>query len=107
MKRTQFYTIQTITPSGATSTVRELDYLWNSLSNFSLSYEPGYYRVKSIDLMRPDLISYKVYGTVQFWWIILLINNIENPFTGLVVGQILTIPNKLDIYEYQKTYRLR
>ena len=101
MDRTNFYHILTV------NNIQELDFLWNSLSEFSMEYPSGYYRVEVIDLLRPDLISYKVYGTVDFWWIILLVNNIENPFVDLKEGMILEIPNKLDIYEFQKTYRVR
>lgn len=101
MNRTNFYHILTV------NDIQELDFLWNSLSNFLMEYPSGYYRVEAIDLLRPDLISYKVYGTVEFWWIILLVNSIENPFVDLVEGMILEIPNKLDIYGFQKTFRLR
>jgi len=101
MNRTNFYHILTV------DGIQELDFLWNSLSNFPREYPSGYYRVEAIDILRPDIISYKVYGTVEFWWLILLVNGIENPFTDLLEGMILEIPNKLDIYEFQKTYRLR
>lgn len=101
MDRTKFYHVLTV------DTVQELDYLWNTLSKIVTSYVPGYYRVNVIDLLRPDLISYKVYGTVDFWWIILLVNGIDNPLTDLQEGMILEIPNKLDIYKFQKQYRVR
>jgi len=101
MDRTKFYTVLT------TNGVQELDFLWNGLSHFVINYNVSYYRVTEVDLLRPDLISYKVYGTIDFWWIILLVNNIDNPFKDLVVGTILQIPDKLDIYEYQKNWRVR
>ena len=101
MDRTKFYTVLT------TNGVQELDFLWNGLSLFVINYNVSYYRVTEVDLLRPDLISYKVYGTIDFWWIILLVNNIDNPFKDLVVGTILQIPDKLDIYEYQKNWRVR
>jgi len=87
--------------------IRQLDFLWNSLSDFKMKYEPISYRVKATDILRPDMISYKCYGVVDFWWIILLVNGIENPFTDLIEGDLLSIPNKLDIYSFQKRYRVR
>jgi len=102
MNRTTFY--HQITTA---DDVDELDFLWNSLSEFKMNYIPTYYRVAGDDLLRPDMISYKCYGVVEFWWIILLVNNIENPFTDLEEGAILTIPNRLDIYDFQKQYRVR
>ena len=101
MDRTKFY--HDLIVDG----IEQLDFLYNSLSDFVMEYSPGYYRVVTIDCMRPDFISYKVYGTVDFWWIILLVNGIEDPFTDLVEGMILEIPNKLDIYKFQKKYRVR
>jgi len=87
--------------------VSELDFLWNSLSDFQMQYAPTYYKVIAGDLMRPDLISFKCYSNVDFWWVILLVNGVQNPLTDLVEGQILTIPNKLDIYNFQQKYRVR
>lgn len=101
MDRTKFYKIEIL------DDVEEFDYLWNSLQNFKVNYRPSYYRVSDGDTYRPDLISYKMYGTVKYWWIIMFINKIDDPFFGLTVGQQLTIPNILDIYEFYKQYRKR
>jgi len=103
MKRTDFF--HKVVVEGTP----ELDLLWGKLSEFDdsfLRYAPGYYRVTASDVLRPDLISYKVYGTVDFWWIILLLNNIENPFVELEEGMVLKVPNKLDIYEFRKKCKL-
>ena len=40
-----------------------------------------------------SLISYKVYNTIDLWWIILLANNISNPLEPLLPGTVLKIPN--------------
>lgn len=101
MNRTNFY------QELAVFDTKELDHLWNSLSGFKMLYQPTYYRVTSSDHMRPDIISYKVYGVVEFWWVICLVNSISSPLTDLVEGLVLTIPNKLDIYSFQRKYRLR
>ena len=101
MDRTNFYKIEIV------DNVKELDFLYNALSKITMEYPPSYYRVNGSDLMRPDIISYKMYGTVRFWWIIMLVNEIGCPLTDMEVGQILIIPNKLDIYAFQKKYRMR
>lgn len=101
MNRTNFYHIETVDGTN------ELDFLHNSLSEFTMEYPPSYYRVNGVDLMRPYLISYRFYGTVNFWWILMLVNGIDNPLTDMEVGQILKIPSKLDIYAFQKKYRVR
>lgn len=49
------------------------------------------YNVTAQDIDRPDLISYKLFGTVELWWMILDFNHISDPFS-LSVGQKLRIP---------------
>lgn len=41
---------------------------------------------------RPDRISNLFYGTVDYWWLILLVNNIPDPIQGLNVGDQIFIP---------------
>ena len=41
---------------------------------------------------RPDLISSVYYGTTTFWWMILLFNNITDPFEGLNIGDRILVP---------------
>jgi len=101
MRRTLFY--KKFTVDGT----EELDFLYNSLSEFEMAYEPKYYRVDESDASDPGIISYKCYGTVEFWWVILAVNGIQNPFTELTVGIVLTIPNVIDIYTFQRKYRVR
>lgn len=103
MNRLNFYTAVTVDGT------QELDFLWNSLTTFlnEMRYEPTYYRTSVVDSMRPDLISYKVYGSVQFWWVICLVNEIGDPFSEIEPGMVLTIPSKLDIINFQRKYRVR
>jgi len=101
MNRTNFYNISVVDGTS------ELDFLHNTLSEFTMQYSPRYYRVNGADLMRPYLISNRFYGTINFWWIIMLVNEIASPLTDLEVGQILKIPSKLDIYAFQKKFRMR
>ena len=41
---------------------------------------------------RPDLISFKVYGTPDFWWVICAANKIIDPFEQLTAGKQIVIP---------------
>jgi nucleoid-associated protein YgaU len=87
--------------------VSEVDYLTSALSNFIPKYELTTYRVSEEDILRPDLISRKVYNTEEYWWFILFYNSVVDPFTELEVGDLLFIPNLLDIYDLYKGYRQR
>jgi len=57
--------------------------------------------------MRPDLISYRAYGSVGFWWVILAFNDIENPLTDIEPGMLIELPHKMDIYNFQRKFRLQ
>jgi hypothetical protein len=105
MKRTDFYHREKTELNGVS--YEELDFLNNTLSDFEFKHTPGHYRVVGTDLMRLDLIAYKVYEEVKFWWILALVNEINEPFSDLEEGQLLIIPSLLDIYEFQKKYRVR
>lgn len=87
--------------------VQQLDFLWSTLSDFPLNYTPSYYRASSNDIARPDLISYKNYSTVKYWWIICVVNNISNPLTEIEDGMILKIPNIQDILNFYQNYIVR
>ena len=52
----------------------------------------AYHTVTAVDHQRPDLISYHYFGTVDYFWLILLANDIINPF-DLPIGSILRIPS--------------
>ena len=101
MDRTLFYNLTDI------GNGNEYDHLYNNLSKFTMTYPVSYYRVKEEDIMRLDLISYKVYKMVDYWWLIGVVNQVENPFTGVAVGDLLRIPNILDIYAFYKQFALR
>ena len=101
MERTDFY--NQVVVEGKS----EHDFLNNSLSKFKMNYAPSYYRISQSDILRPDLISYRIYGSVTYFWIILFVNNIQNPFTGLVIGNLLTIPDMTDIFEFYQQFNLR
>jgi len=66
-------------------------------------FKRGYYThyVTQKDIERPDLLSYTYYGNVNYWDIILLINNIDNIF-DVQPETILKIPHIQDIKDFIK-----
>ena len=79
----------------------------NSLARFVMNYPVSYYQIVESDVMRPDMISYKAYGTVNYWWLILYVNDIEDPLNDMVSGTVIKIPNIIDIYSFYKSYSFR
>lgn len=101
MGRTAFYTEEKV------DGIMEFDFLKNSLSNFVMKYDHGEYRVGDDDIMRPELISFKVYGSVQYWWLICHVNKIYDIFNDIKSGMLLIIPNMIDIYDFTKQYKVK
>jgi len=106
MDRTQFFEIESV-DVGDGITRRELDFLNHSLSGLELRRAPLYYRVAQGDLAQPDNIAYKVYGDERLWWVVCLANEISCPCADIAVGDLLTIPDRLDLYDFFRMYRKR
>ena len=106
MDRTLFYQKETVVDGTSGDMLEEYDYIHNNLSFFVMNYNPIYYTVEEGDIGRPDLISYKTYKTVSYWWLICYINGIKDPFLEMTSGKLLVIPSILDIYDFYKKYRV-
>lgn len=61
----------------------------NNLSTF------GQYIV-TVEEFRPDLISYKIYNTTQYWWLLMFYNNILS-YTDVVSGVVIIYPAIKDL----------
>lgn len=61
----------------------------------------GYFphKVSSMDIIKPYLISFAYYGNGDYENIILLLNNIENPW-DMVPETEIKIPKKIDLDEF-------
>ena len=101
MNRTKFFNTAIV------NGIQEVDLLYNTLSSFETNYQQGRYRTTVHDEGRPDLVSYEAYGTVSFWWIICLVNQIDDPLTDLVEGMVLKIPSMLDIRNFYRKFKVR
>ncbi len=55
------------------------------------------YAVTAADDKRIDMIAYRMYGDVNLWWAIAIVNNIANPLRDLEVGVTLRIPLAAEI----------
>ena len=101
MDRTKFYDITTV------DSVEELDFMTTNIDKFVYQYPFQYHRVTESDAKRADLISNQYYDTIDYWWVVLRVNGIRDPFNGLAIGDILRIPSLLDLYDNAKKYKVR
>ena len=58
------------------------------------------YVLEAGDVARPDLISYKFYGTTKFYWILMWINDILDPFEEMYPGMLLRIPTQIRLAQF-------
>ena len=92
--RTNFYTSEVV------DSIKESDLLTNTFNEFKFKRPMSFFTITTVEKTRPDLLSYSLYSTVNYWWIILKINNIEDPFNDLEEGDVVKVPNILDIEDF-------
>ncbi len=56
----------------------------------AFEYEVGY--IPAGYEHRPDLISNLFYGSPKNWWLLMLVNGVEDPFEGFNIGDVILIP---------------
>jgi len=101
MKRTDFF--KKVTVENRT----EVDPLQHTLGLFRMNRPYQLHVVTAEEEGRPDLISYRYYDTVEYWWLICVANDIQCPFLELYAGRELKIPSVLDIADFYRKYRVR
>ena len=52
-----------------------------------------YHQIKAGEEGRWDLISYKYYQTVNYWWLICIANAISDPFESPPAGTLIRVPS--------------
>jgi len=85
-------------PSNTVNGISEPDLANNYFNTlFKVTSEITYYAIKRDDLQRPDILSFKFYGSDEYWWILMKFNKIDDIWNDLNIGQIISIPAKSDI----------
>lgn len=81
----------------------EFDFLDSELPFMDLKITRQF-KIKGYNQFRADLISYEIYETPDVWWLILLANDIVDPFEELYMGRVLDIPSLSDYYKFRNKY---
>ena len=66
--------------------------------------ENRYYRLSQLDVGRPDLISYKIYGTTNYWWFIMWYNGVGDVWNDLRDMMVIKYPSQNKLSEALRTY---
>lgn len=87
----------------------ELDYLSKvdiDFDNFTILDTD--YTVKQHQIGRMDLISFEVYSSPYYWWLICQRNNIIDPLTEMYTGMIIKIPALPEYFDfYNKNIKIK
>jgi hypothetical protein len=67
---------------------------------FKITREVQYYQVERTDIQNPDLLSLKVYGVSDYWWILCMVNRIYDVWNDLIEGDIIIVPDISDIEDF-------
>lgn len=100
-KRTNFYQTETV------NNVLENDVLLNNFDLFEITRPVTYFTLSPSYIQRPDLLSIKFYGDQQYWWLILKINTIDDPWNEMIPETVIIIPNMLDIEDFYLRVKAR
>lgn len=92
--------------------VLEKDFATSPINDFVFRRPFSKYRLQYDDWMRPDLMSKRIFGISDYWWIILKVNpELQDIWNDYVVqdeenfpdafnaGQLINVPSMLDIQE--------
>lgn len=92
--RTNFLNKETI------DNIQEYDLLMTNFEYFKIQRPTTFYIVTNDDLGRPDLLSLRIYGDQNYWWILLEVNGVCDPYNELKEGDVLIVPSLLDIEDF-------
>lgn len=67
---------------------------------FEIKRQVKYYQLEKNDVQHPDLLSIKLYGIQDYWWILCKINNIYDIWYDIVPGKVIVVPNVSDIEDF-------
>ena len=82
----------------------DADLVSNDFEKYNFLYPMTYYRIKEDDVGRPDVISLKLYGTIDFWWLLMKFNRVDDVWNELYIGQVIKVPDVRDFTQYVNRY---
>lgn len=97
--RDNFYQANTV------NGILEQDILRNYWELFEIKRQMSFFTITRSYIARPDLLSLKMYRSMDYWWIIAKINNIDDWWNDLKVEDIIQVPDLADIEEFYSKVR--
>ena len=80
--------------------VQEYDLVMSNFEYFKIQRPMTFYTITGDDIGRPDLLSLRLYSDMNYWWILGEVNGIDDFSNDIVEGDVISVPNKLDIEDF-------
>lgn len=77
-------------------------HFFNEIQNLK---QGGKYQIQGED-GRPDLLSYRIYGNTQYWWVILIYNGITE-FNNFVTGTEMKFPQLQALEDFYFSLKIK
>ena len=78
----------------------ERDMLLSQWDLFEIKRPIQFNSIKRQDLMRMDLLSLRIYGTISYWWLLAKVNNIDDIWNDMSVSMDIIVPHIEDFSEF-------
>lgn len=65
----------------------------------------NFLQVRQMDIARPDLLSYRAYGTMNYWWFLMWYNGICDVWNDLAENQVLKYPDLDVVREFLRSVK--
>jgi len=88
--------------------VLEQDLLDNNWDLFEIKRPMTFFTVGRSYIGRPDLLSLKLYGKMNYWWILAKANpEVQDWWNDIEVEDVISVPNIRDIEDWYSNVRKR
>jgi len=78
----------------------EKDMILSNWDLFEIKRPIRFNSIKRQDIQRPDLLSIRIYSRMSYWWILLKVNNIDDVWNDIEIGQDIIVPDPDDITDF-------
>jgi len=85
----------------------EQDLADNNWDLFEIKRPTTFFTVGRSYIGRPDLLSLKLYGKIDYWWLIAKVNNIDDFWNDINVGDVISVPDVRDFEDFYSSVRQR
>lgn len=78
----------------------ENDLAFTRFDEFDFKRKRIFFTITDKYVSRPDLIALDMLGKIDYWWVILKLNNIDDVYNDMTLGKVIQIPSLSDVEEF-------